>query len=78
MTSPFAAQSLRILVADDNQDSATSCCAFLKLCGHDVQVAYSGKSALAVANEFRPQVVILDIGMPEMDGYGGRTAPAKY
>jgi PAS domain S-box-containing protein len=62
-------KSLRVLVADDNRDSAMSCSAFLKLCGHDVQVAYSGRSALAIADEFRPQVILLDIGMPEMAGY---------
>jgi two-component sensor histidine kinase len=42
---------------------------FLKPCGHHVRIAHSGPSALAIAQEFRPHVAILDIGMPDMDGY---------
>jgi PAS domain S-box-containing protein len=64
-----SAPSRRILVVDDNRDSATTCGAFLESCGHDVQVTFSGRSALAIAEDFRPHVVILDIGMPELDGY---------
>ncbi|HEU4625145.1 MAG TPA: PAS domain S-box protein [Steroidobacteraceae bacterium] len=61
--------SLRILVCDDNRDSVESCATFLQLCGHNVRVAYCGAGALALVPEFRPDVVILDIGMPEMNGY---------
>lgn len=66
---PTSGGSLRILVADDNRDSAITCGAFLELCGHQVQVSYSGSGALRVAEEFHPEVMLLDIGMPEMDGY---------
>ncbi|HVY82761.1 MAG TPA: PAS domain S-box protein [Steroidobacteraceae bacterium] len=61
--------SLRILVCDDNRDSVESCAIFLQLCGHCVRVAHCGAGALALVSEFRPDVVILDIGMPEMNGY---------
>jgi signal transduction histidine kinase/ActR/RegA family two-component response regulator len=66
---PLQRSSLRVLVADDNRDSAASCGAFLELCGHHVRTAYSGQDALAVADDFRPDVMLLDIGMPGMDGY---------
>jgi CheY-like chemotaxis protein len=45
------------------------CGAFVQSCGHDVRVVYAGTSALAAADEYRPDVIILDIGMPELDGY---------
>ena len=60
---------MRVLVADDNRDSADSCAALLGLEGHDVRAAYTGVDALRVAEEFVPQLALLDIGMPEMDGY---------
>jgi DNA-binding response OmpR family regulator len=41
----------------------------LRFSGHEVQVAYSGQSALSAANEYHPNVILLDIGLPEMDGY---------
>jgi PAS domain S-box-containing protein len=61
--------SLRILVADDNRDNADSCAMLLQMSGHDVRTAYSGRDALAIAAEFGPQVALLDIGMPELNGY---------
>jgi CheY-like chemotaxis protein len=61
---------LRILVADDNQDAADSLAMLLSLEGHAVRVAHGGRAAIALAQSFRPQVVLLDIGMPELDGYG--------
>lgn len=60
--------SRRILVVDDNQDSAESLALLLRLWGNDVRAVYSGHQALAVAEECRPEVVLLDIGLPEMDG----------
>ena len=60
---------LRILVVDDNQDSACSMTLLLELQGHEVQVAHAGQVALRMANDRRPDVVLLDIGMPGMNGY---------
>jgi PAS domain S-box-containing protein len=59
----------RILVVDDNVDSADSLTMLLKYDGHQVQVAHDGPEALALALTFRPQIVILDIGLPGMNGY---------
>jgi signal transduction histidine kinase/ActR/RegA family two-component response regulator len=61
--------SVRILVVDDNRDSADTLGALLQMSGHSVEVAYDGVSSLAAADEFQPEVVLLDIGMPDMDGY---------
>jgi CheY-like chemotaxis protein/two-component sensor histidine kinase len=59
----------RILVADDNQDAADSLAMILELGGHDVRVAHDGRAALSVAQTFRPDTVLLDIGMPHLNGY---------
>jgi signal transduction histidine kinase len=59
----------RILIADDNGDAAGSLALRLELAGHEVRTAQDGLEALAVARTFEPQVVLLDLGMPEMDGY---------
>jgi CheY-like chemotaxis protein len=59
----------RILVADDNRDAADSLAAMLRLGGHEVSVAYDGREALRLAESFRPEVALLDIGMPRMNGY---------
>jgi signal transduction histidine kinase/response regulator of citrate/malate metabolism len=61
--------ALRVLVVDDNQDAATSLAMILELDGHAVQTASSGAEALGCAGTFRPQVVLLDIGLPGIDGY---------
>ncbi|MBV8030625.1 MAG: response regulator, partial [Betaproteobacteria bacterium] len=60
----------RVLVADDNRDAAESLAALLEALGNDVTVAYNGIEAVEVARSFRPQVILLDIGMPGLDGYG--------
>lgn len=60
---------LRILVADDNIDSATSWSALIEQNGHEVVTAHDGRAALELAEKFRPEVMLLDIGMPHMDGY---------
>ncbi len=62
-------QTLRVLVVDDNQDNADLCSLLFKRMGHQVRTAYSGPDALTLAREFSPQFVLLDIGMPEMNGY---------
>jgi two-component system CheB/CheR fusion protein len=59
----------QVLVVDDNPDSAMALAEFLKVCGHRVEVAHDGRSALALAGRVPPDVAILDIGLPHMDGY---------
>jgi signal transduction histidine kinase len=60
---------LRILVADDNVDSAMSWSLLIEDGGHEVATAYDGLAALESAERFRPQVALLDVGMPHLDGY---------
>ena len=60
---------MRILVVDDNVDTANSLARLLKLLGNDVEVAFHGKAAIEKARAFRPEFVLLDIGLPGMDGY---------
>ena len=64
-----AAAPLRILIADDNQDAATTLATLLEIMGHQVQYVHDGEAAVAAASEFNPQVVLLDIGMPKLNGY---------
>ncbi|HET7160345.1 MAG TPA: response regulator, partial [Burkholderiales bacterium] len=64
-----SAVALRILVVDDNEDSASSMTLLLELQGHELRSAHSGESALALAQQYQPDVVLLDIGMPGMNGY---------
>ena len=59
----------RILVADDLQDAADSLAALLEGMGHSVSVAYDGEQALRMAEAMRPQVAVLDLGMPKLSGY---------
>ncbi len=66
---PTARASCRVLVVDDNVDAADSLGMLLRLSGQQVRVAYDGPTALALAPEFQPEVVILDLGMPSMDGF---------
>lgn len=65
---------LKILVVDDNRDAADSCAALLALSGHHVQTAYTGRGALELAETFRPHALLLDIGLPDFDGYQLATA----
>jgi signal transduction histidine kinase/ActR/RegA family two-component response regulator len=66
---PSPARGFRVLIADDNRDAADSLALLLKLSGHEVRVAYGGREALAMVREHGPQFVLLDIGMPDLDGY---------
>jgi PAS domain S-box-containing protein len=67
---PAAPQSsLRILIVDDNRDSADSLVLLLRLLGNDTRTAYDGQEGVAVAGEFKPDVVLLDIGLPKLNGY---------
>lgn len=60
---------LRILVVDDNADTADTLAELLKLNGHDARSECDGPSALDVALAFQPEFILLDIGLPGMDGY---------
>jgi CheY-like chemotaxis protein len=59
----------RILVVDDNKDSATSLALMLKIMGHETRTAYDGMTAVDAAATFRPEVVLLDLGLPKLSGY---------
>lgn len=62
-------RKLRILIADDNRDTAQTLAIMLRFDGHDVRTAYDGLEALATGQAFQPELVFLDIGMPVLDGY---------
>jgi CheY-like chemotaxis protein len=59
----------RILIADDNRDAADSLSMLLELAGHEVRVAHHGRAAVSLAQAFRPDIALLDIGMPDLSGY---------
>jgi len=63
------AGAFRVLVVDDNRDSADSATAIIRLLGHDAESAYDGANALAVARRFPADMVLLDLSMPVMDGF---------
>ncbi|WP_326542436.1 PAS domain-containing protein [Pseudorhodoferax sp.] len=60
----------RVLVVDDHRDGADMLAEFLRLAGYAVATAYDGVEGLARAQEFRPDIAVLDLGMPRLDGYG--------
>jgi len=64
-----ARPAMRILVADDSADGADSLAFLLRAAGHEVFTAYEGRTAISLAESQRPDVVLLDIGMPEVSGY---------
>ena len=70
---PIAPQTapprLRILVVDDNHDSALSLAMMLSIMGHETRTAHDGESAVSTAEQFLPDVVLLDIGLPKLNGY---------
>lgn len=66
---PRCLSKCRILVVDDNRDTADSLSMMLRLMGHDLRTAYDGLEAVQAAATFRPHVVLLDIGLPKMNGY---------
>jgi CheY-like chemotaxis protein len=61
--------SLRVLIVDDNRDAADSLAMLLRITGNETRTAYDGPEALQLASEFRPDAVLLDIGLPKMDGH---------
>jgi PAS domain S-box-containing protein len=68
-TAASASIGRRVLVADDNQDAADSLAMILEMAGHDVRVVHDGRAALSMAQTFRPDTVLLDIGMPQLNGH---------
>ena len=66
---PVQDTEVRILVADDNEDAAATLTAFLELSGFVVRQVHDGAAAVSAAAEFDPQIVLLDIGMPRLNGY---------
>jgi hypothetical protein len=66
---PAAASVLKVLVVDDNRDSADSACAIIRILGYEAECAYDGASALAAAARWQPHLVLLDLAMPGLDGY---------
>ncbi|MGE0132251.1 MAG: ATP-binding protein [Blastocatellales bacterium] len=68
-TGAAATRGLRILVVDDNVDSADMMAMMLQIKGHETRVTHNGPDAIEASLNFRPDVTLLDIGLPEMDGY---------
>lgn len=66
---PGSPRPMRILVVDDNRDAADSLGQMLRIAGHETATAYDGMEAIEVATTFRPEVVVLDIGLPKMNGF---------
>lgn len=64
-----AAQALRVLIADDNRDAAESLAILLEIDGHEVRTAFTGREAIALAQELKPHIAFLDIGLPDISGY---------
>ncbi|MBV8312401.1 MAG: PAS domain S-box protein [Planctomycetaceae bacterium] len=69
LPSAVAKQLTRILVVEDNPDAATGIGKLLSTCGFEVKIAHDGKAGISLARSFRPEVVLLDIGLPGMSGY---------
>lgn len=59
----------RVLIVDDNIDVADTLAQWLKLAGHEVYTAYTGTSAIDATKDFKPEIVLLDIGLPDLNGY---------
>ena len=66
---PVATAPRRILIVDDNQDSADSLAILLKLTGHEIHIAHDGLEAVEEAATFQPHTILLDIGLPRLNGY---------
>lgn len=79
---PPTPPALRVLVVDDNQDAADTLALLLEPLGYEVHVAYEGLGALRAVKSFDPDAVILDIGLPDLDGYAVarriRQMPSKH
>jgi CheY-like chemotaxis protein len=66
---PGAQPKRRVLVVEDNLDSVHSMATLIKMMGHEVQFAINGFSAIEVARSFRPDIILLDIGLPDFKGH---------
>jgi PAS domain S-box-containing protein len=66
---PTSQVTLKVLVADDNEDAALSLSMLVQIMGHETQVAHDGRAAVEIAEVFRPDIALLDIAMPNLDGY---------
>ncbi len=70
MTRPMKpTSSRRVLVVDDNHDSVETLSMLLQVKGHEARVAENGEEAIAVADDYQPDIVLLDLSLPGMDGY---------
>jgi len=69
MPDPVQTFPRRVLVVDDNEPSAMTLSWAMELYGCEVRTCFDGLSAVSVAHEFQPELVLLDLGMPQMDGY---------
>lgn len=69
MLASIQPKPLRVLVVDDDSDTVDTTSILLRLVGHQVETALNGRDAVARARNFEPQLVMLDVGMPAMDGY---------
>ena len=67
---PASPAKRRILIVDDNHDSAISLGMMLKLMGNEIRTAHDGLAAVEAASEFQPDIILLDIGLPKLNGYG--------
>ena len=75
---PGPDRHVRVLVVEDNQDAADSLATLLELLGYEVTVAYTGPDGVRRAEEWAPDVVVSDIGLPGLDGYGVATAIRRH
>jgi PAS domain S-box-containing protein len=76
-TPEAARASRKVLIADDNQDAAMSLAMLVQMMGHETRIVHDGLAALEVAETFHPDIVLLDIGMPRLDGYETASRMAK-
>ncbi len=75
---PTMSHGRRILIVEDNRDCAQSLRLLLEFLGHDVCVATTGTEGVRLARTIRPEVVLCDIGLPELDGFGVATALRQH
>jgi CheY-like chemotaxis protein len=73
-TTDSSSGAVRVVIVEDNRPAADSMQSLLDLCGYDVRVAYTGPDGVHVAEEWPPDFVLCDIGLPGLDGYGVATA----
>jgi PAS domain S-box-containing protein len=66
---PLRGATRRVLVVDDNRDAAETLAMLMEVTGHEVRTAHDGEAGVAAAGEFRPDVILMDIGMPKLNGY---------